>query len=116
MAGSQDTVSESQNVGTGAERDWQTRLEVFSKSDFVRSFPYWFIPFSIMGLGVYGGIGYNTLISLTDYEGFNEGPDFSPGNLDLEMYVQAVNDPWVWTTSKNTFVLTSPTYSEKTKR
>ena len=105
MAGSRDTVSESQNVGTGAERDWQTRLEVFSKSDFARSFPYWFVPFSIMGLGVYGGIGYNTLISLTDYEGFNEGPDFSPGNLDLEMYVQTVNDPWVWTTSKNTFVL-----------
>jgi glucose/mannose transport system permease protein len=54
---------------------------------------------------VYGGIGYNTLISLTDYEGFSRGPDFSPGNLDLDMYVQAMNDPWVWTTGKNTFVL-----------
>jgi len=105
MASSQDTVSGSQSVGTGTETDWRTRLRVFLKSDFVRSFPYWFIPFSIMGLGVYGGIGYNTLISFTDYEGFNEGPDFSPGNLDLEMYVQAMNDPWVWTTGKNTFVL-----------
>nr|WP_274324793.1 sugar ABC transporter permease [Halosimplex aquaticum] len=90
-------------MGSGTERDWRTKLRVYSKSDFVRSFPYWFIPFSIMGLGVYGGIGYNTLISLTDYEGFNEGPDFS--QLDLDMYVQAMNDPWVWTTGKNTFVL-----------
>ncbi|MFC7140757.1 carbohydrate ABC transporter permease [Halosimplex aquaticum] len=103
MASSQDTVSGSQSVGSGAERDWRTKLRVYSKSDFVRSFPYWFIPFSIMGLGVYGGIGYNTLISLTDYEGFNKGPDFS--QLDLDMYVQAMNDPWVWTTGKNTFVL-----------
>ncbi|MFC7139195.1 carbohydrate ABC transporter permease [Halosimplex aquaticum] len=103
MASSQDTVSGSQSVGSGTERDWRTKLRVYSKSDFVRSFPYWFIPFSIMGLGVYGGIGYNTLISLTDYEGFNEGPDFS--QLDLDMYVQAMNDPWVWTTGKNTFVL-----------
>ncbi|WP_415379697.1 carbohydrate ABC transporter permease [Halosimplex sp. TS25] len=105
MASSQDTVSGSQSVGSGAERDWRTKLRVYSKSDFVRSFPFWFIPFSIMGLGVYGGIGYNTLISLTDYEGFGEGPDFSLGNLDLDMYVQAMNDPWVWTTGKNTFVL-----------
>nr|WP_274321848.1 sugar ABC transporter permease [Halosimplex aquaticum] len=96
-------MSGSQSVGSGAERDWRTKLRVYSKSDFVRSFPYWFIPFSIMGLGVYGGIGYNTLISLTDYEGFNKGPDFS--QLDLDMYVQAMNDPWVWTTGKNTFVL-----------
>jgi len=103
MASSQDTVSGSRNVESGAEADWRQRLDAFAKSDFVRSFPFWFVPFSIMGLGVYGGIGYNTLISLTDYEGFNQGPDFT--QLDFEMYVQALNDPWVWTTGKNTFVL-----------
>jgi glucose/mannose transport system permease protein len=103
MSNPQDTVAGSQAVGGTETDDWRTRLVEFSKSDFVRSFPFWFVPFSIMGLGVYGGIGYNTLISLTDYEGFNEGPDYT--NLDLDMYVQAVNDPWVWTTSKNTFVL-----------
>ncbi|PSQ00383.1 sugar ABC transporter permease [Halobacteriales archaeon QS_4_69_31] len=103
MSNPQDTVAGSQAVGGTETDDWRTRLVEFSKSDFVRSFPFWFVPFSIMGLGVYGGIGYNTLISLTDYEGFNEGPDYT--NLDLGMYVQAVNDPWVWTTSKNTFVL-----------
>jgi len=104
MSNPQDTVTGSQTGrGTDAEVDWRVRLRKFAKSDFVRSFPYWFVPFSIMGLGVYGGIGYNTLISLTDYEGFNQGPDFT--NLDFEMYVQAMNDPWVWTTGKNTFVL-----------
>ena len=104
MSNPQDTVTGSQTGrGTDAEVDWRVRLRKFSKSDFVRSFPYWFVPFSIMGLGVYGGIGYNTLISLTDYEGFNQGPDFT--NLDFDMYVQAMNDPWVWTTGKNTFVL-----------
>jgi glucose/mannose transport system permease protein len=56
-----------------------------------------------MGLGVYGGIGYNTIISLTDYEGFNQGPDFT--QLDFEMYTQAFGDPWVYVTAKNTFVL-----------
>jgi glucose/mannose transport system permease protein len=104
MSNPEDTVTGSKTGrGTDAEIDWRGRLEKFSKSDFVRSFPYWFVPFSIMGLGVYGGIGYNTLISLTDYEGFNQGPDFT--NLDFDMYVQAMNDPWVWTTGKNTFVL-----------
>jgi glucose/mannose transport system permease protein len=103
MASSQDTVSGSRNVESASEADWRTRLVAFSKSDFVRSFPFWFVPFSVMALGVYGGIGYNTLISLTDYEGFNQGPDFT--QLDFEMYVQAINDPWVWTTGKNTFVL-----------
>nr|WP_232342971.1 sugar ABC transporter permease [Halosimplex litoreum] len=96
-------MSGSRNVESASEADWRARLVAFSKSDFVRSFPFWFVPFSVMALGVYGGIGYNTLISLTDYEGFNQGPDFT--QLDFEMYVQAMNDPWVWTTGKNTFVL-----------
>ncbi|WP_049983392.1 carbohydrate ABC transporter permease [Halorubrum sp. BV1] len=104
MARSEDTVSGSQSVSASATpEDWRDRLRRFSKSDFVRSFPYWFIPFSIMGLGVYGGIGWNTLISLTDYEGFLERPDFT--NLDLEMYVQAIQDPAVILTTKNTFML-----------
>lgn len=101
---SEDTVAGSRSVSASAtSEDWRGRLRRFSKSDFVRSFPYWFIPFSIMGLGVYGGIGWNTLISFTDYEGFLERPDFT--NLDLEMYVQAIQDPAVLLTIKNTFIL-----------
>lgn len=104
MVSSEDTVSGSRSASTNATpEEWQTRLRRFLKSDFVRSFPYWFIPFSIMGLGVYGGIGWNTLISFTDYEGFLERPDFT--NLDLDMYVQAMQDPAVILTIKNTFIL-----------
>lgn len=104
MAGSEDTVTGSRSVSSNATLDdWKARLRQFWKSDFVRGFPYWFIPFTIMGLGVYGGLGYNTLISLTDYEGFRERPDFT--TPDLEMYVQAIQDPAVILTTKNTFIL-----------
>jgi len=88
--------------GRRDQGDWRDRARCFAKSDFVRSFPFWFIPFSIMGLGVYGGIGWNTLISLTDYEGF-QPPDFT--DLDFDMYVQALQDPAVILVTKNTFVL-----------
>jgi glucose/mannose transport system permease protein len=101
MAGSQDTATGSRTIG-GGETDWRTRVETFSKSDFVRSFPYWFVPFSLVGMGVYGGIGWNTVISLTDYEGFDR-PDYT--NLDFSMYAQALSDPWVYLTAKNTLVL-----------
>lgn len=67
--------------------DWRTKLKYFLNSDFVRSSPYWGIPFLLMGMAVYGGIGYNIMISLTDYEGIGQ-PDFS--NLDLEMYQTAL--------------------------
>jgi len=98
MARSQETVS----AGSEFDRDWESRLRVFAKSDFVRGFPYWFVPFTIMGIAVYGGIGWNVLLSLTDYEGFGE-PSFD--SLDLEMYSQALADPAVYLTAKNTFVL-----------
>ncbi len=103
MAGQQDTARGSQTVTGGETRpEWRVRLGRFTESDFVRSFPFWFVPFIIMGVGVYGGIGYNLVISLTDYSGFQR-PKFS--NLDLSMYVQALGDPWVHVTAKNTLVL-----------
>ncbi|WP_114577090.1 carbohydrate ABC transporter permease [Saliphagus sp. LR7] len=102
--GETETVSGSRAAAhRGAGDDWHGRIRRFSKSDFVRGLPYWFVPFLIMGFGVYGGIGWNTLISLTDYEGFGQPPDL--GDLDLEMYAQALQDPAVFVTTKNTFVL-----------
>ncbi len=101
MTGSEDTVTGV--LPGGAEEHWRDRIARFSKSDFVRSSPYWLIPFVIMGLGVYGGIGWNTLISFTDYQGFTQRPDFT--NLNLEMYRQALQDPAVAVVTKNTFVL-----------
>lgn len=103
MASSQDTINGSQTADSGAPvEDWETRARVFWKSDFVRGFPYWFIPFVIMGVAVYGGIGWNLLLSLTDYSGFTT-PTFA--QLDLEMYGKALSEPVVYRTAKNTFVL-----------
>ena len=104
MAGSQDTISRTSAAGgntTGTDR--RERLRRFWKSDFVRSSPYWLVPFLVMGVAVYGGIVWNFLISLTDYEGFLQPPDY--GHLDFEMYARALSDPAVISTGKNTFVL-----------
>ncbi len=72
------------------------------ESDFVRSLPYWGIPFAVMGLFVYGAIGWNFVISLTDYQGF-AAPEYS--NLDFEMYTEALSSPEVITAGRNTLVL-----------
>ncbi len=81
---------------------WRTKLRYVLNGDFVRSLPYWGIPFVIMGIAVYGGIGYNIAISLTDTAGI--GPvDWS--SLDLEMYSQALSEPSVHRAAVNTFVL-----------
>ncbi|WP_436348630.1 carbohydrate ABC transporter permease [Natronorubrum sp. FCH18a] len=69
--------------------DWRTKLRYFLNSDFVRSSPYWGIPFVLMGIAVYGGIGYNLAISFTDYAGIGR-PQFD--NLSLEMYRMALAD------------------------
>ncbi|MFC7154986.1 carbohydrate ABC transporter permease [Halomarina halobia] len=70
--------------------------------DFVESLPFWLPPFLLMGFFVYGAIGWNFLISLTDYEGFVPA-DYS--NLDFEMYARAFTDPAVIDAAKNTLVL-----------
>ena len=104
MASSEETATRSTaGAPGGPEESWGARLRRFSKTDFVRSLPYWFVPFLIMGLGVYGGIGWNTIVSLTDYEGFGQPPDLS--DLDLSMYAEALSDSAVHITIKNTLVL-----------
>ncbi|QRV17908.1 sugar ABC transporter permease (plasmid) [Haloterrigena salifodinae] len=82
--------------------DWQTKLRYFLNSDFVRSSPYWGIPFIIMGIAVYGGIGYNLAISFTDYAGIAR-PSFS--SLDLEMYQRALADESFRSAAFQNFVL-----------
>lgn len=104
MESTQDAVVDA-DIGERApeQEDWRARLRRFWKSDFVRSLPYWGIPFIVMGAAVYGGIIWNVLISLTDYQGFQERPSY--GNLDLEMYSRALSDSAVHLTARNTFVL-----------
>ncbi|GGN91262.1 MULTISPECIES: carbohydrate ABC transporter permease [Haloarcula] len=86
------------------EVDWETKLRYFLNSDFVRSSPFWGIPFLVMGVAVYGGMGFNIAISLTDARGLTP-PDYSPGNLDLEMYTQVLGSNAFLQATQNNLVL-----------
>lgn len=80
----------------------RSAVDRYWSSDFIRSMPYWLIPFAVMGLFVYGAIGWNFVISLTDYSGFGAA-DYS--DLDFENYAQALSSPEVIDAARNTFVL-----------
>ncbi|MFC3476517.1 carbohydrate ABC transporter permease [Halobacterium litoreum] len=70
--------------------------------DFLGSLPFWFPPFLLMGFFVYGAIGWNFALSLVNVQQFNE-PNY--GQLDLEQYTRAFNDPTFVNAAQNTFVL-----------
>ena len=72
-------------------------------SDFFESSIFWLPPFLLMGLFVYGAIVWNLLISLTDYQGFANAPDY--GDLDFEMYARALADPGFIDAAINTLIL-----------
>ncbi|MFB6256289.1 MAG: carbohydrate ABC transporter permease [Haloplanus sp.] len=87
----------------GVIDDAGARIDQRFGSDFIESSPFWLPPFLLMALFVYGAIIWNLLISLTDYRGFANAPDYS--NLDLEMYAKALSDPGFIDAAVNTFVL-----------
>jgi glucose/mannose transport system permease protein len=84
------------------ERGWKIRVRSTLKSDFVRALPYWGIPFSLVGIAVYGGIAWNIVLSLTDFSGLGS-PSYS--GLDLDLYVQALTSSGFQNAAKNTLVL-----------
>ena len=88
----------------GEARSGRTRstLQQYWTSDFVRSMPYWLVPFAVIGLFVYGAIGWNFVISLTDYTGFGAA-EYT--DLDVEMYVEALTAPEVIAAGRNTVAL-----------
>lgn len=71
-------------------------------SDFVQSMPFWGPPLVLMGFFVYAAIGWNFLLSLTNYSGFGD-PDYS--NLTLANYLRMLGDPAIWDATRNTLVL-----------
>lgn len=97
-------VTDGGTVGSGRTRPDITgsALSRYWRSDFVRSMPFWLVPFVVMGLFVYGAIGWNFVISLTDYSGFGAA-DYS--DLDFENYIEALTSPEVITAGRNTLVL-----------
>ncbi|WP_209019665.1 carbohydrate ABC transporter permease [Halorussus marinus] len=89
--------------GVAAAEETGGRRSLLS-SDFVQSIPFWLPPFLLMGFFVYGAIGWNFVISLTDFSGLVL-PEYDVSNFDLDMYRQALNDPTFWTAAQNTLVL-----------
>lgn len=99
-----DLRSDRKNARTdgGTTVSRSRKLQSVTQSDFVRSLPYWLIPLLFMGFFVYGGIGWNLIISLTDYEGF------APAvytDLDFEMYLKALTSEAFISAAWNTLVL-----------
>ncbi|ELZ49100.1 sugar ABC transporter permease [Halorubrum distributum JCM 9100] len=72
-------------------------------SDFMESSIFWLPPFLLMGLFVYGAVIWNLLISLTDYQRFENAPDYS--DLDFEMYTRALADSGFVDAAVNTLIL-----------
>ena len=82
--------------------DWETKARYFLSSDFVRSSPFWGLPLILIGAAVYGGLGFNLAISLTDASGLTP-PDYT--NLDLEMYTEVLANDQFRQAAQNNLVL-----------
>ena len=89
-------------TATATDQKARTRFQQFRDSEFIQSAPFWLPPFLLMGFFVYGAIGWNFWISLTDYSGFGSIDYF---DLSLENYREMLNDPQIWDVTQNTFVL-----------
>ena len=85
---------------TGPESE--STLESIRRSEFVQSIPFWLPGFLLVGAFVYGAIGWNFLISLTDWSGLGD-PDYT--NLSLDTYVQLLQDGAFHNATWNTIVL-----------
>jgi len=89
------SATESTETGSG-------RLGGLRDSEFARSLPFWLPAGLLVGVFVYGTIGWNVLISLTDWSGLGD-PEYA--NLDFSMYARMLSDPNFVIAARNTFVL-----------
>ena len=88
---------------TGDERATRrSALRRLLDRDVVQSAPFWVPPFLLMGFFVYAAIGWNFVISLTDYAGFG---DIDYSVLNAENYRAMLSDPGMWAATRNTFAL-----------
>lgn len=99
---SERTSRERRVMTDGGTTEERSTLRRWLDSDIVQSSPFWLPPFLLMGFFVYAAIGWNLLLSLTEYSGFGD-PDYS--NLGLHNYRAMLDDPGMWAATRNTFVL-----------
>jgi len=70
--------------------------------EFLRSAVFWLPPLVLTGLFVYGAIGWNVVISLTDWSGLGD-PQYA--SFDLEMYARMLSDATFLAAARNTVAL-----------
>ena len=78
------------------------RLARLKHSDAVQALPFWLPPALLMGWFVYGAVGWNLLISLTEWSGLQQ-PEYT--DLGFQMYAQMPDDPSFVAAFRNTVVL-----------
>lgn len=71
-------------------------------SEFVRSLPFWLPTTLLVVLFVYGAVGWNFVISLTEWEGLGQ-PEYT--GFDLSMYARMLGDPAFVSAARNTVIL-----------
>ncbi|AFK20565.1 sugar ABC transporter permease [Haloferax mediterranei ATCC 33500] len=98
------TTSTGGEASATDESDLGALLSLLRESEAVQSAPFWLPPFLLMGFFVYGAIGWNVIISFTDFAGL-QLPAYDPSAFDLEMYRRAFSDGQFWAATRNTFVL-----------
>lgn len=81
-----------------------SRLSDLFGGEFLQSLPFWLPPFVLVAIFVYGAIGWNFVISLTDFHGFTL-PKYQLSALDFQMYSRAFHDPNFWIAVRNTVIL-----------
>ncbi|WP_254521698.1 carbohydrate ABC transporter permease [Natrinema caseinilyticum] len=80
----------------------ESALASLRRNDFVQSLPFWLPGFLLVAAFVYGAIGWNFLISLTDWSGLGS-PTYS--NISFDTYLQLFQDGAFRNATWNTFVL-----------
>lgn len=79
-------------------------LQTVRQSGMFRSIHFWLLPTLVVFLAIYGTIGWNFIISLTDFQGITL-PAYEVSNFDVETYVQLTEDPTFWRALRNTVIL-----------
>jgi len=108
-----ETVSTDGGLPAETTESTEPTLQRWTKSEFVRSLPFWLPATLLVGLFIYGAIGWNFIISLTDWQGLRR-VTYNPAEFDLDNYFEffskvveggLLGGPQEYWAFRNTFVL-----------
>ena len=89
-------------TATARARRMQEQVVSLRYNEVLQAALFWLPPALLMGWFVYGAIGWNFVISLTDWSGLGQ-PDY--GTLNLEMYRRMLDDGSFIVAARNTVAL-----------